>query len=279
MKQIAITGGKGGTGKSTVAILLAYNLAKNKKVVLVDLDVECPNNYLITGQKLKKPIKNVSFKFPVFDKKLCQKCGKCVKVCRQKAIFMPQNDYPTFFKELCSGCGACWISCPHQAIKTKRETIGKIYLNKTHQNLWLITGLAKPLLEETGPVVSKVKKTAIEFAKKIKADVVLFDTAAGTHCPVISALINVDKAYAITEPTPLGAHDLKLILELLNKLKIPTEIIVNQANLGNKKEIEEIAKKCNANIKFNINYSKKIARAYSKGNLGEINLDDETKKN
>ena len=60
MKKIAITGGKGGTGKSTVAILLALKYAKlGKKVVLVDCDVECPNDYLILGEKICKIKKKV----------------------------------------------------------------------------------------------------------------------------------------------------------------------------------------------------------------------------
>jgi MinD superfamily P-loop ATPase len=48
MQKIAITGGKGGTGKSTVAILMANKFAKEgKKVLLCDCDVECPNDYLL----------------------------------------------------------------------------------------------------------------------------------------------------------------------------------------------------------------------------------------
>ncbi|WP_457741307.1 nucleotide-binding protein, partial [Thermococcus sp.] len=40
--QIAVSGGKGGTGKSTVAINLAVELARRFKLVLADLDVEAP---------------------------------------------------------------------------------------------------------------------------------------------------------------------------------------------------------------------------------------------
>ena len=51
MKIIGITGGKRGTGKSTVATALAFELSKNKKVLLVDADVDCPNDHLILGIK------------------------------------------------------------------------------------------------------------------------------------------------------------------------------------------------------------------------------------
>ena len=76
IRKIAITGGKGGTGKSTVAVLLANKLLKEgKKVILCDCDVECPNDYLLVGKKLKKSAKEVFADFPVLDKKKCQKCG------------------------------------------------------------------------------------------------------------------------------------------------------------------------------------------------------------
>ena len=88
MEKIAITGGKGGTGKSTMAILLANKyLKEGKRVILADCDVECPNDYLILGQKLKKPVQKIYADFPRIDKSKCQKCGKCVEVCRQNAIF------------------------------------------------------------------------------------------------------------------------------------------------------------------------------------------------
>jgi len=272
IKTIAITGGKGGTGKSTVAVLMANDFVKKgKKVVLVDCDVECPNDYLLIGAKLQKAKKRVYADFPVLDKKKCQKCGLCVRTCRENAIFQKPGEYPIFIKDLCSGCGACWIVCPHKAIKTKKEEIGKIYLNKI-KDFYLITGLAKAGLEETGPVVAETKKFALNFAKKIKADYVLFDTAAGTHCPVISALLGCGFAYCVTEPTPMGAYDLNLILDLCKKLKIPTKIILNQSDLGDKTKVRGIAKKYNIKIEKEIPYSKKIVEAYSEGQLLNLNF-------
>ena len=100
-----------------------------------------------------------------------------------------------------------------------------------------------------------------------KIDYILFDTAAGTHCPVISALLDCDLVYAVTEPTPMGAHDLNLILDLCQKLKLKVKIVLNQANLGDKKEIQKIIKKFGVKIEKEIPYSKKLLKAYSKGQL------------
>jgi len=285
IKTIAVSGGKGGTGKSTIAILFANKfIRQNKTVVLVDCDVECPNNYLLLGQKLKRPKKKIYAEFPKLIKSKCKRCGLCVRVCKNNAIFQAPGKYPIFIRDLCSGCGACQIVCPFGAIKPKKEEVGKIYLNKIPnskfqipnksqnskfkiQKFYLITGVAKAGLEETGPIVLQTKKFALNFAKKIKADIILFDTAAGTHCPVISALMDCDLAYVVTEPTPMGAHDLNLILDLCKKLKVKAKIILNQADLGNKKRIERIAKKFKIKIEKEIPYSKKIVEAYSKGQL------------
>jgi len=280
LKKIGITGGKGGTGKSTVAILFANQLVKeNKKVILCDCDVECPNDYLLLGKKIKKPIGKVYAQFPKLNKKKCTKCGLCVRTCRSNAIFQAPGQYPVFIKDLCSACGACWRVCPFGAIQPQKEETGQIYLNKLKtqnsklkNNFYLITGMAKPGLEETGPVVTETKKLALNFAKKIKADYILFDTAAGTHCPVISALLDCDLAYCVTEPTPMGAYDLNLILDLCQKLKVPAKIVLNQADLGIKTKIEKIAKKYKIEIDQEIPYSKKLVEAYSKGRLLDFKL-------
>ena len=279
LKKFGVTGGKGGTGKSTVSVLFASKLVrKGKKVIICDCDVECPNDYLLLGKNLKKSEEKVYAEFPKLNKTKCKKCGLCAETCRSNAIFQAPGKYPIFVKNLCSACGACWIVCPYGAIQPKKEEIGKIYLNKIKdtkhkiENFWLITGVAKAGLEETGPVVLKTKKFALNFAKKIKADYILFDTAAGSHCPVISALLDCDLAFAVTEPTPMGEYDLDLILDLCKKLKIPAKVILNQADLGDKRGIEKIAKKYKIKIKTEIPYSRKLVEAYSKGQLLNFNL-------
>jgi MinD superfamily P-loop ATPase len=273
VKKIAITGGKGGTGKSTVSVLIANELlSRGKKVILCDCDIECPNDYLLLGQELKKPQEKIYAEFPTLDKAKCKKCGLCASTCRSNAIFQAPGKYPIFIKDLCSTCGACWIVCPHKAIKPEKEEIGQIFLNKIQKDYWLVTGLAEAALEETGPVVTQTKKFVYNLAKKIKPDFILFDTAPGTHCPVISALLDCDLAYAVTEPTPMGAHDLNLILDLCQKLKVPVKVILNQADLGDKKKILPIVKKFKIKIEKEIPYSKKLVEAYSRGQLLNFNL-------
>ncbi len=272
MEKKAITGGKGGTGKSTVAVLYASFLAgKGKKTVLCDCDVECPNDHLLLGFELEKPESGIFSEFPELDQKKCKKCGLCVKTCRSNAVFQPPGKYPLFFKELCSGCGACWAVCPFGAIKPRKERVGEIFVREVKKNFWLVTGSARPGLEETGPAVSQTKEFALDFARKEKADVVVFDTAAGTHCPVISAIMGCDSAFAVTEPTPMGACDLELILDLCSKLEIPCQVVLNQFDLGDASGVFQAAGKYGAEIFLKIPYSAGLAESYSRGKLLEFN--------
>ncbi len=270
MRLIASTGGKGGTGKSTFAILSALKFSnQGKRVLLCDCDVECPNDHLLLGQELDKP-EPIYQDFPELDEEKCVSCGACSKVCRENAILWIEGKPPIFFEDLCSGCGACWLICPHNAIGTRKKIIGKSFETKINETFWLLTGMSEPGVTETGPVVKEVKKRAIELAEKIDAEVLIVDTAPGTHCNVIQALLGCEKAYIVTEPTPLGSHDAALILELLKIMRIPSEIVLNKADLGDQGVIEKIAEEYGIPVTIKIPYSERLIRAYSEGRLDKV---------
>jgi len=276
MRKMAVTGGKGGVGKSTVTVLLANKLrAQGKSLVLADLDVECPNDFLLLGQSLGQSVQEVKAKFPEIDPEKCWRCGECVKQCYSHAIFQVPGQVPTILPELCSGCGLCWRLCPAGAITQKEKVIGQIFENKVEDNFWLVTGETYGIVEESGPIVSQTKEYAQRLAEKIKADFLVIDTAVGLHCGVIRALMGADQVYAVTEPTRLGAHDLQLILALLEKLKLPAQIVLNQADLGERQLIDEISQREGVKIGFEIPYSSTLAQAYAQGRLREINLLEE----
>jgi len=260
--KVAITGGKGGTGKSLVATALAVELAKRKyKVLLVDADVDCPNDHLILSIKRKK-VKDVSQPIPKFDFKKCIKCGRCSEVCKQRAIVFVKGKNPIFIPELCYGCSACMIACPTKAISKDKKKIGTIYSGANY-GVNFVSGEIEIGVEESSPVVNACKKYLKNIEKDF--DFVIIDTAAGTHCTVISALLECDLALAVTEPTPLGEHDLKLILQLLKVLKVPSKIILNRSTIGDKKKTKEISKKAKVPILAEIPYKKEILSAYMQG--------------
>ncbi|MCK5282420.1 MAG: ATP-binding protein [Nanoarchaeota archaeon] len=258
-KIIGITGGKGGTGKSTVATALAFELAKKNKVLLVDMDADCPNDHLILGIERKK-IKAIYQRIPKFDLNKCSKCGQCGTVCKTNAIVSIKGNEPIFMQQQCNGCGACFLKCPAKAISWDKKEVGWIYEGKKGRMDFLAGELK--INEPVSEIVIGELKDILE-KKKDNYDYILLDTAAGTHCDVISALDYTDMAFAVTEPTPLGRHDVELILRLLAMLKKEKKIILNRADIGNKKIIEELAEKYNTEIAAEIPYSKDIIKAYS----------------
>ncbi len=268
-KTIAVTGGKGGTGKSTIAALLAIGLSKEYKVLLADADADCPNLHIILKAK-RKLLSEVKQTIPEWDFSKCIKCGKCSQVCKENAIVFVKGKYPIFVKEQCIGCNACRIICPTKAIGKAEQKIGSLYFSEINSNLHLISSEMLITYEETSPIVNALKKEVSKL--KDKYDFVIIDTAAGTHCNVISALLGTDFALAVTEPTPLGAHDLSLILSLTKKLDIPAFVLLNKANMAKSKaeEIRSIAAQFNAEIVSEIPYDKKIFEAYSSTNLEKI---------
>ena len=240
---IAVTGGKGGTGKSTVAINLAVEVAKKHKTLLVDADAECPNDHLLLSIK-RKQYKKVHSLIPKFDFKKCIKCGKCAAVCKQNAIVFVKNKYPAFIPDMCIGCQACIVACPQKAISKSRKQIGTTYLGKNYKVNLLSSELKLGELA-SGEVVAEVRNHAQEMSKKLKPEITLIDSAAGIGCPVIASLTGTDYIIAVTEPTPSALNDLKRVLYLAKHFNIKHSIIINKYNLKKSfcKKIEKYAKK------------------------------------
>jgi MinD superfamily P-loop ATPase len=230
--KIAITGGKGGTGKSTVATALAVELAKSKKTMLVDADVECPNDHLILSARMKKDT-DVFQLVPKWNFSKCTMCGECGKVCKQNAIVSVKGKRPAFVPELCIGCQACIVACPAKAIGKGRKKIGTIYKGRNYK-IDLVSGELKLGELASGEVVAEVRKRADEIAEKLKSETVLIDSSAGIGCPVIASINGTDFVIAVTEPTPSALHDLKRVLYIADHFSIPRGIVINKYDLEKK---------------------------------------------
>jgi MinD superfamily P-loop ATPase len=260
--QIAVSGGKGGTGKSTVAINLAVALNNlGIDLTFADLDVEAPNDHLLLGVELGSEEPVMQF-MPKFDYSKCTKCRKCAEVCEEHAIITLKDGTPFLMPNLCSGCRACEIVCPVPgAIQEAFRVIGHTYVTETPYGFTLVTGKLKEGEERSMPLVVAAKRKAQELQEGI----LFVDTAAGTGNTVSKAVEFSNLLIAVTEPTPLGIHDTELILELGNLMEMPTWVVINRSDLGEKERVYELADKYGAEVVAEIPYSENIVRSYVEG--------------
>ncbi len=236
--MIGVTGGKGGVGKTTVAVNLATALVnQGLRVALVDCDVDAPNAGILLGHSPagQEP---VTVTRPEFIAHRCTDCGQCLSACRLHSLFRPQAGTIVLLGE-CNGCEACFLVCPAEAITRGQRRIGSTWKSESG-GLTLYTGALDPGLEEGTLVVRRLKERVAAEAERF--DIIVIDTAPGIHCNVIEALKGVRLAIAVTEPTPLGSHDLELILALLEMFRVKGTVFLNRDDLpGNSDTIAEVA--------------------------------------
>ena len=250
---ISIASGKGGTGKTTIAVNLAKSLGNN--VQLLDCDVEEPNAHIFVKPEISQTNK-VNMPIPEVDLSKCTFCGKCSEICQFNAIVVIKNSV-LVFPELCHSCAGCWQVCPDQCIAQKDRPIGEMETGKTgtidfaHGRLNIGEVLAPPIIHEVKNIIDNDK-------------IAIIDAPPGTSCPVIEAIKGSDFVLLVTEPTPFGLNDLILAVEMVRILEISFGVIINRADVGDKK-VWEYCHKENIPILMEIPNDRKIAEAYSTG--------------
>jgi len=249
---ISIASGKGGTGKTSVAVNMALSLGK---VQLLDCDVEEPNAHILLHPKISAT-KPVHISTPLVNEEKCDHCGKCAEFCEFNALFVTSQKV-LFFPELCHGCGGCAIVCPKDAIGERNVEIGVIKMGIVDE-VELVYGELNVGEPMAVPVIKEVKKQV----KKNKT--VIIDSPPGTSCPVIESVYGSDYCILVSEPTPFGLHDLKITVEVLEEINIPFGVIINRAGIGDRK-IYDYCEEKGAPILLEIPFQREIAELYSNG--------------
>lgn len=251
--KIAVLSGKGGTGKTTVSISLAFISG----ITILDMDIEAPNTQLFLKGKQFEENKVKSY-YPEVDMSKCNLCGECGKFCRFNAI-IPAKNRVIVFEESCHDCGGCEIVCKFGAITWRAREIGKIFCGKTYFNSKMEYGKLN-IGEMSG--VKIIKQIYRENTEKN----LIIDCPPGTSCTTVAAVEKSDYAIVVTEPSPFGLSDMKLVVKLLRDLKIPFGVVINKAN-SKENLVEGYCQEEGIEILEKIPFDREIAKNYSEGNI------------
>jgi MinD superfamily P-loop ATPase len=252
--KIAVLSGKGGTGKTTLSVNLFSRLSG---ATLIDTDVEEPNSHIFLDGVLEERT-DVFKKYPVVDQEKCTLCNACGDFCQFNSIFAAKKKV-IVFPDLCHDCGGCSLVCKPGAISFTEKSIGTVTKEKVQSKEFLYGTL------EIGEV-SGVK--IIEELKEITKDHqhVIIDSPPGTSCSTVSSVEDVDYAIIVSEPTPFGVSDMKMVVQMLMDMGIQFGVVINKAGIGND-EIYTYLNEENIEIIEEIRFDKEFASYYAKGHI------------
>lgn len=224
MKELVIISGKGGSGKTTLTAAFA-SLARNK--VLCDADVDAADLHLILQPEIRVSHPFMAGHTASIRPDDCTQCDRCVELCRFSAI---SSDY-VVNPIACEGCGVCVHFCEAGAIDFPENRSGDWYISDTrfgtlvHARL----GIAE---ENSGKLVTQVRKAAAEMAGSGGQELILTDGPPGVGCPVIAAIGGASAVLIVTEPTLSGKTDMERVVELARHFSTPAMVLVNKWDLN-----------------------------------------------
>ena len=250
--RIAVASGKGGTGKTTVALGLAMMA---ETATLVDCDVEEPDNHLFLGGR-GDLVEEVTIPVARVDENACTHCGECARACAYGAIAV-LKDQVMVSDEMCHGCGACGIVCPEGAIFEERRRIGEVTLRE-RGGVRLYTGFLDVGQPLATPLITRLKALVGEKG------LMIYDSPPGTACPVVETVRDADYCIMVTEPTPFGLFDLTMAVAMIGELGVPFGVVVNR-DRDDFPDLDAYLEDEGIPVLMRIPDSMEIARLYSRG--------------
>ena len=278
---ITVASGKGGTGKTTVAVSLVLSITADQQdltdqesanpahPLFLDCDVEEPNAALFLRPTIEER-REVGQMIPEVDLEKCTYCGRCAEVCQYHAIAVV-GEKVLVFPELCHGCGSCSLNCPTGAIHEVLHVIGTI--ERGWAGLPPASGgpggvefaqgtmnVGEPMAV---PIIRQLKQWVIPPSPGDRP--VILDASPGTACPVVESMRGADFVLMVTEPTPFGLHDLRLAVEVArDELGLPVGVVINRDGVGDQ-GVDDYCAAEGIPILMRIPLDRRIAEAYSDG--------------
>lgn len=263
VKEIVVISGKGGTGKTSLTAAFAV-LAQ--RAVIADCDVDEADLHLILSPDVRERHEFRSGQEAMIRAADCIGCGACLAWCRFDAIRMNgQVAGETAFSVdpiACEGCGVCVRFCPAKAIDLSERRCGEWTVSETRCGPMIHARLG-PAAENSGKLVSLVRREARRIAGRQDRSLILVDGPPGIGCPVIASLTGADSVLLVTEPTLSGEHDLKRVLELALHFGIPAAVSVNKWDLSPEitERIEIKARQAGARVLGRVRYDEGVTQA------------------
>ena len=265
---ITVASGKGGTGKTTVAVSLALSLAESGDTLdplFLDCDVEEPNAALFLRPNVEER-REVGQMIPEVDLDRCTYCGRCAEVCQYHAIAVVGKKV-LVFPELCHGCGSCALNCPPEAIHEVLHVTGAIERGRAGKVEFAqgTMNVGEPMAV---PIIRQLKRWVIPTRPRHRP--VILDASPGTACPVVETMRGADAVLMVTEPTPFGLHDLRLAVQVAREMgalggaPLPVGVVVNRDGVGDR-GVDAYCAAEGIPILMRIPLDRRIAEAYSEG--------------
>jgi MinD superfamily P-loop ATPase len=266
---ITVASGKGGTGKTTVAVSLALSLAAmgdTADPVFLDCDVEEPNAALFLNPAIEER-RAVGQMIPQVDLETCVYCGRCAEVCQYNAIAVVGENV-LVFPELCHACGSCTLNCPTEAISEVLNVTGVIERGSSRSAplagaLEFAQGILNVGEAMAVPIIHQLKRWAIPPDAGDRP--VILDAPPGNACPVVEAMNGADFVLLVTEPTPFGLHDLKQAVEVArDEMGLLVGVLINREGVGDR-GVDAYCAAEDVPVLMRIPIDRRIAEAYSEG--------------
>jgi len=234
MKEITILSGKGGTGKTSITAALA-SVAKN--TVFCDNDVDAADLHLIFHPRVKEKNTFPSGRKMSILNEACTACDACITHCRFGAIHRNEQGNLFINSFQCEGCRLCERVCPSAAITSIEEKNNAWFVSDTRFGK-LVHARMGPGEENSGRLVTEIRKKARQIATLENARFVINDGPPGIGCATIASLTGTSMVVLVVEPSKPALHDAKRLVELVESFSIQAHAIINKHDIDERTAYE-----------------------------------------